>query len=199
MQTADAATPQPTYGIFASSKSPWMVPSSPKRPCSTGKATSTRTFRIVPSAAVMRRLFSSASGRSTAVSRLSLQLPSRRDDSSRTSSQRPLLVIPTGMTSYFLRSRPLMTVAAERQEISCSDDMPPKKTATVIFAIKMHLCNLSCPIEYSTVQTALQAAEKRRTVQKLPSSGKKMPCGKCSTRLLLICGKKSCNGAFFAL
>src|SRR6185436_5521859 len=38
--TADARTPAPTYGTFASSSNPWTVPSSPYGPCSTGKTTS---------------------------------------------------------------------------------------------------------------------------------------------------------------
>ena len=41
MQRADAATPAPTYGMPASSSSPWTVPSSPKGPCRTGSTTST--------------------------------------------------------------------------------------------------------------------------------------------------------------
>ena len=41
MQSADAATPAPTYGTFASSSRPWTVPSSPNGPCRTGRTTST--------------------------------------------------------------------------------------------------------------------------------------------------------------
>ena len=41
MQSADAATPEPTYATSASSRSPWTVPSSPNGPCRTGKTTST--------------------------------------------------------------------------------------------------------------------------------------------------------------
>ena len=40
MPTADASTPDPTYGTLASSSSPCTVPSSPYGPCSTGKTTS---------------------------------------------------------------------------------------------------------------------------------------------------------------
>ena len=39
-QTADASTPEPTYGTSSSSSRPWTVPSSPNGPCRTGKATS---------------------------------------------------------------------------------------------------------------------------------------------------------------
>ena len=48
MPTADASTPAPTYGTLASSSSPWIVPSSPYGPCSTGKITS--RFRPVTTA-----------------------------------------------------------------------------------------------------------------------------------------------------
>ena len=37
MQSADAATPAPTYGMPASSSRPWTVPSSPKGPCRIGQ------------------------------------------------------------------------------------------------------------------------------------------------------------------
>ena len=38
--TADANTPEPTNGISAISRSPWIVPSSPYGPCNTGKTIS---------------------------------------------------------------------------------------------------------------------------------------------------------------
>ena len=41
MQSAEAATPAPTYGTPASSSRPWTVPSSPNGPCRTGSTTST--------------------------------------------------------------------------------------------------------------------------------------------------------------
>ena len=41
MQSADAVTPEPTYGTPASSSSPCTVPSSPKGPCRIGSTTST--------------------------------------------------------------------------------------------------------------------------------------------------------------
>ena len=49
MQSADAVTPEPTYGTPASSSSPCTVPSSPKGPCRIGSTTST-----APSAAGRR-------------------------------------------------------------------------------------------------------------------------------------------------
>ena len=41
MQSADAVTPEPTYGTPASSSSPCTVPSSPNGPCRMGSTTST--------------------------------------------------------------------------------------------------------------------------------------------------------------
>ena len=38
--TADASTPEPTYGTSSSSSRPWTVPSSPNGPCSTANTTS---------------------------------------------------------------------------------------------------------------------------------------------------------------
>ena len=38
---ADAVTPDPTYLTSARSSRPWIVPSSPNGPCSSGKTTST--------------------------------------------------------------------------------------------------------------------------------------------------------------
>ena len=45
MPAAEPSTPAPTYGMSASSSRPWMVPSSPNVPCSTGKITSTLMAR----------------------------------------------------------------------------------------------------------------------------------------------------------
>ena len=50
MQSADAVTPEPTYGTPASSSRPCTVPSSPNGPCRIGSTTST-----APSAAGRRR------------------------------------------------------------------------------------------------------------------------------------------------
>ena len=41
MHSADAVTPEPTYGTPASSRSPCTVPSSPNGPCRIGRTTST--------------------------------------------------------------------------------------------------------------------------------------------------------------
>lgn len=50
MAAAEAKTFAPTYGIPAISSIPWMVPSSPYAPCSTGKTTSTPASSCMPSA-----------------------------------------------------------------------------------------------------------------------------------------------------
>ena len=51
--SADAATPEPTYGIPARSRSPCTVPSSPNGPCRIGRTTSTEASAAsVPPSAV---------------------------------------------------------------------------------------------------------------------------------------------------
>jgi hypothetical protein len=49
MAAAEAKTFAPTYGMSAISSIPWMVPSSPYAPCSTGKTTSTSARARGPS------------------------------------------------------------------------------------------------------------------------------------------------------
>ena len=53
MPAADPSTPDPTYAMSASSNSPWIVPSSPKVPCSTGKTTSSPNPAVASSAAAL--------------------------------------------------------------------------------------------------------------------------------------------------
>src|SRR3990167_192669 len=48
-------------------------------------------------------------------------------------SQWPDLSIPIAMTSYLFLSIASATFLAERREISCSADLPPKRRATRIF------------------------------------------------------------------
>src|SRR2546430_2627804 len=50
MAAAEANTLAPTYGIPAISSRPWMVPSSPYAPCSTGNTTSTSPSAPAPCA-----------------------------------------------------------------------------------------------------------------------------------------------------
>src|SRR5690606_30103671 len=45
-------------------------------------------------------------------------------------NHRPALLMPTGMTSYRVRSMAFMMERADRRETSCSPDLPPNKTAT---------------------------------------------------------------------
>src|SRR5258705_10563548 len=42
----------------------------------------------------------------------------------------PCLVMPMGITSYFVRSMALRMEAAERRETSCSPERPPKRMPT---------------------------------------------------------------------
>ena len=59
MPAALASTPAPTYGTPASSSRPWMVPSSPYGPCSTGNTTSTAA-RTSGRAVAQRQQFAAA-------------------------------------------------------------------------------------------------------------------------------------------
>src|SRR5258708_6197043 len=45
----------------------------------------------------------------------------------------PCLVMPMGITSYFVRSMALRMEAAERRETSCSPERPPKRMPTRSF------------------------------------------------------------------
>ena len=87
MQSAEAATPAPTYGTPASSSRPWTVPSSPKGPCSTGRTTST-----APSASAGFESASTGSVSATCLARAARYLgpraPSGRRGRSRSSSSR---------------------------------------------------------------------------------------------------------------
>ena len=103
---ADANTPEPTYGIPASSSNPWIVPSSPHGPCSTGKTTS--TSRKSPTAASAGRtsippcVGSPASTTCAPVVSTAGSRPSvirSRSGSSRSATHRPSVVIPIGTTS----------------------------------------------------------------------------------------------------
>jgi hypothetical protein len=54
MPIADMSSPAPTYGRSSSSRKPWIVPSSPKRPCRIGKTTSMSPSERMPSASATR-------------------------------------------------------------------------------------------------------------------------------------------------
>ena len=98
IETLDASTPHPTYGIFASSKMPWMVPSSPQSPCRTGNTTSMRIISALPSFRTITD-FSVASGERIAVVVFFLQLSSSICSTESTSSHFPSSVMPIRVTS----------------------------------------------------------------------------------------------------
>src|SRR5271168_2148236 len=128
--------------MSASSKRPWMVPSSPKVPWRTGKMTSSDWARepfccaraswrsATPALArsatdlVVVRFFWIGAG---------FVLPASRCWASAEVSHWPCLVIPMGITSYFVWSMDLRMEAAERRETSCSPERPPKRMPTRSF------------------------------------------------------------------
>src|SRR6218665_3700270 len=135
--TAEASTPFPTYGRPSNSSIPWIVPSSPNRPCRIGKTTSTSPSDRSPVASCTR-----SSRLPTEVGhtiRVPLSMTSgmragssaNRDGSSAASTYPPSRVIPIGMTRNCSRSRALRIPPAVAQLIECSLDRPPKRSATV--------------------------------------------------------------------
>src|SRR6478736_5706699 len=138
MLTAEASTPAPTYRTPAISSRPWMVPSSPQGPCSTGKTTSTSpsvrggwagsvttsTVEVESGASVTLARLPSTSGRWSGPSIRS------RSGSPDSRTQRPSVAMPIGTTSYSLGSMAASTLPAVTHEIACSLDLPPKTTAT---------------------------------------------------------------------
>src|SRR5712691_2968486 len=111
MQSADAATPAPTYGTPASSSSPCTVPSSPNGPWRMGRTTSTAP-RVAGALAA-------GTGSDSAT-----------EPSPVPSSQRPSRPMATVTTSYSTGSSDSSTERAEASEISCSDDRLPARIAT---------------------------------------------------------------------
>src|SRR3954452_6158547 len=112
----------------AISNSPCTVPSSPHGPCRSGNTTST-------SAKAPSSVGSPASGNGSPSSTCGSfwSWIASAAASSATRTQRPLVVIPTGTTSYFVRSMAASTLPALTQEISCSVLRPPNTTATRTF------------------------------------------------------------------
>src|SRR4051812_40165681 len=120
MQSADAATPAPTYGTPASSSSPCTVPSSPNGPWRMGSTTSTS-----PSVSGTDPL--------TGTGSVSATLPSPSCNLLLAgSAQRPSRPISTCATSYRSASSASTTDRADASEISCSLERPPMSTATRI-------------------------------------------------------------------
>src|SRR6266566_1314198 len=145
-----------------SSSRPWMVPSSPKVPCRTGKIMSTLMARSdarrVRGGSVWKGAreppdFLGSGGTTTASPAASTAaagvvsgsparrwrascsgvLPFSNFSASAEVSQRPSLVMPIGTTSYLLLSIAPRTDAAERRETSCSPLRPPKRMPTRSF------------------------------------------------------------------
>ena len=143
MHTDDARTPQPTYGIPDSSKSPCIVPSSPFLPCITGKQTSICIFSGPDSLKTVMP-WSFLSGESKAFVHLPLFIhlsSGKRETSPSKRNHSPSLVIPSGQTSYLSRGMLLTTYEADTHETSCSLDTPPKRTRT--FFIIYHPVKIS--------------------------------------------------------
>src|SRR6476619_1482026 len=138
MLTAEARTPAPTYRTPAISNIPWIVPSSPRGPCSSGKTTSTSprvrggwagsvTTRSVEPTCCESATDAPAESTDGSLSALSIRSRSVSPDSS---TQRPSVAMPTGTTSYFSRSMACSTLPAVTHEMPCSEDRPPNTTAT---------------------------------------------------------------------
>src|SRR5437868_12509132 len=113
-----------------------MVASSPKVPCKTGKAQSTGVlvwlFREKTTglpASEIKATGSEAAGKDLSVMRTVLSKTSRPPKR----YQEPSLLMPIRTKSNLLLSRAFATFLAERIETSCSEDFPPKISATVFF------------------------------------------------------------------
>ena len=129
--TAEPRTPAPTYGTPARSSIPWIVPSSPKRPCSTGNTTSTdsRNCTAWPGskATIDGEVGSAGSTTDVPFSTSGSERPLICSDSgdASVSIHWPDGVMPIGSTSYFSGSRAAMTLPADTTEIPCSLLRPP--------------------------------------------------------------------------
>src|SRR6266545_2279494 len=151
MPTALARTPAPTYRMSDISSRPWIVPSSPHGPCSSGKTTSTSPSVLGTwsgSLITSSRFAPNSTG--SAVTSTSGSLPSvidSRSGSPLSSTQWPLVLMPTGTTSYLSRSIACSTLAAVTQEMACSLDRPPNTTATQ----GLRFCSLEYSLTGSTV------------------------------------------------
>ena len=140
MLTALASTPEPTYLIPAISSRPWMVPSSPNGPCSTGSTTSTSLSRcgmcpgaVASTAAWLAHGTTWLPGCATASTDGSTPpVTASRAGSSAASTQLPALVMPTGTTSYLSRSMDASMLPPPMQDTACSGPLPPNTTATLI-------------------------------------------------------------------
>ena len=136
MLAADENTPEPTKAVLLSSNSPCRVPSSPKRPCISGKNTSTEPSSVkLPSASRCSR--GAPSAETGGITSVPLSVTSgiasgskRMLAQSSTTRHTPVFVMPIGRTSKASESMAPITPAAVTQLTECSLERPPKRTAT---------------------------------------------------------------------
>ena len=127
---AAASTPAPTYATPSVSSSPWIVPSSPYGPCSTGKTTSTSPIEALAESARRPAPGASATPSAPAGCRSAgASLPGCSASGPSTTDQRPARSISIGTTSHPAASRPAITERADASDTSCSLERPPASTA----------------------------------------------------------------------
>src|SRR3984885_3185506 len=159
MPAALASTPAPAYLIPAISRSPWIVPSSPKGPCSSGSTTSTSPSSggtavgplntspppLGPAAGV-----TDTPGVATASTEgLAPDVSASRAGSPEVSTHRPSRVMPIGTTSYRCGSMPPRMSPALAHDTACSLLRPPNTTATRILRAEL-MRHLRCSAELSS-------------------------------------------------
>src|SRR5699024_10879319 len=126
IHTAELRTLHPAYGSSASSRSPWMLPSSPAVPCRIG-STASSSIRwpsaVNPSAGITDTflLFALSSG-------FIFLLSAARNHT-------PCLVLLIRLILYFSFFSASHTLFAERTDTSCSVDLPPYIIPTFILFI----------------------------------------------------------------
>ncbi len=143
MHAAEASTPQPTYGTSIISNRPWMVPSSPNGPCSTGSTASTWPSEVsVPSDSRAKKpSWPSATSSTTSLAPsvfFTTGSPSsifQPRGSSPSTIHWPSFVMPTGIGSNISVSNARSTPAVEMQEIECSSALPPYITTMRFLAM----------------------------------------------------------------
>ncbi len=124
--TAEASTPQPTYGILASSRRPCSVPSSPK--CRATRKKSRRPHGLgCPLAQHPQEslVFGVWREKEPIVSQRS-RAREKEAGSAAIWYHAPLCVISTGIGSNLDRSIASKTDRADRRDTSCSAERPPK-------------------------------------------------------------------------
>src|SRR3990170_2863399 len=127
IETAEAATPDPVYGTRASSKAPWMQPSSPRRPWSAMKATSISAFRIAESQSP--RMSISTTGYPFRRS-AEAAAPPVRSDTSRSEDSPPRntpTVFPRNRPFSFIGDPPHFPLGAKRDPRQLPPPPPPAR------------------------------------------------------------------------